>query len=137
MVSVSGDIIDKIIKIVKDGGGEVFEREGYINFFGVRNNETNDTFNDTLYIYWKDVKEGKFKCVKTKGFTTKPGKKSVLNENGKVNPRGVAIVKEGWYPDVWHHGKHGGKYDALRQDLGVTRPITITRDKTQFKRNDG
>ena len=132
MISVSSDVIDKIIKIVKDGGGEVFEKEGYINFLGVRNNATNDTFNDVLYIYWKDATDGNFKCVKTSGFTTKPGKKSVLNMTGKVNSKGVAIVKEGWYPDVWHHGKHGGKYAALRQDEGITKPITITRDKTQF-----
>ena len=134
---VSSEELDKVIKIVKDGGGEVFENEGYINFCGVRNNSTNDTFNDILYIYWKDTKGGEFKCLKTKDFTTKPGKKPVINENGKVNSKGVAIVKEGWYPDVWHHGKHGGKYDALRQDVGVTKPITITRDKTQFNRRDG
>ena len=134
---VSSEELDKVIKIVKDGGGEVFEKEGYINFCGVRNNSTNDTFNDILYIYWKDTKGGEFKCLKTKDFTTKPGKKPVINENGKVNSKGVAIVKEGWYPDVWHHGKHGGKYDALRQDVGVTKPITITRDKTQFNRRDG
>ena len=136
MLTVSSDVIDKIIKIVKDGGGEVFETDGYINFCGVRNNVTDDTFNDTLYIYWKDSTDGEFKCVKTSGFTTKPGKKSVLNTSGKVNSKGVAIVKEGWHPDVWHHGKHGGKYNALRQDVGVTKPITITRDKTQFG-NDG
>lgn len=132
MISVSSDVIDKIIKIVKDGGGEVFENDGYINFCGVRNNATNDTFNDVLYIYWKDTTDGNFKCVKTSGFTTKPGKKSVLNTTGKVNSKGVAIVKEGWHPDVWYHGLHGGKYAALRQDDGVTKPITITRDKTQF-----
>ena len=132
MVEVSSDIIDKIIKIVKNGGGEVYDKEGYINFCGVRNNTTNDSFNDTLYIYWKDSTTGNFKCVRTTGFTTKPGKRAVLNENGSVNSKGVAIVKEGWHPDVWHHGKHGGKYAALRQDVGVTKPITITRDKTQF-----
>ena len=136
MIEVSSDIIDKIIKMVKSGGGEVFEQEGYINFFGVRNNVTNDTFNDTLYIYWKDYKDGKFKCVKTSGFTTKPGKKAFLNESGKVNSKGVAIVKEGWYKDVWHHGIHckgkKSEHKALRQDPGVTNPIAITRDKTQF-----
>ena len=132
MVEVSNDVIDKIIKIVENGGGEVYDKKGYINFCGVRNNVTNDSFNDTLYIYWKDSTNGKFKCVRTSGFTTKPGKRAVLNENGSVNSKGVAIVKEGWYPDVWHHGKHDGKYAALRQDQGVTKPITITRDKTQF-----
>lgn len=132
MVEVSSDIIDRIIEIVRDGGGEVFEQEGYINFFGVRNNVTNDKFNDTLYIYWKDTTEGKFKCVKTKGFTTKPGKKAVLNTSGKVNSNGVAIVKEGWYPDVWCHGKHKGKYKALVQSEDITKKITITRDKSQF-----
>lgn len=135
MISVSSDVIDKIIKIVRDGGGEVFENDGYINFCGVRNNATNDTFNDELYIYWKDVNDGKFKCVKTSGFTTKPGKKAVLNTSGKTNSKGVAIVKEGWHPDIWHHGVHGGKHKALRQDAGVTKPITITRDKTQFGQN--
>lgn len=136
MVGVSNDVIDKIIKIVKDGGGEVFENDGYINFCGVRNNATNDTFNDVLYIYWKDATDGQFKCVKTTGFTTKPGKKAVLNESGKVNSKGVAIVKEGWYKDVWHHGIHckgkKSEHRALRQDVNVTNPISITRDKTQF-----
>ena len=132
MVEVSSDVIDKIIKIVKNGGGKVFEDEGYINFCGVRNNATNDTFNDTLYIYWKDSTDGKFKCVRTTGFTTKPGKRAVFNESGGVNSNGVAIVKEGWHPDVWYHGKHKGQYNALRQDQGVTKPITYTRDKTQF-----
>ena len=136
MVNVSSDVIDKIIKIVRDGGGEVFEQEGYINFCGVRNNITNDTFNDTLYIYWKDITDGNFKCVKTTGFTTKPGKKAVLNESGNTNSKGVAIVKEGWYKDVWHLGKHNptkpSGHQALRQTQGKTQPITITRDNTQF-----
>ena len=136
MIGVSSDVIDKIIKIVKDGGGEVFENDGYINFCGVRNNATNDTFNDVLYIYWKDTTDGQFKCVKTSGFTTKPGKRAVLNEKGNTNSKGVAIVKEGWHPECWHLGVHNaGKqsaHKALRQDQGVTKPITITRDKTQF-----
>ena len=136
MIGVSSDVIDKIIKIVKDGGGEVFEQEGYINFCGVRNNATNDTFNDVLYIYWKDSIDGQFKCVKTSGFTTKPGKKAVLNEKGTTNSKGVAIVKEGWHSNCWRIGVHNsGKktaHNALRQDQGITNPITITRDKSQF-----
>ena len=130
--NVSSEELEKIIKIVKDGGGEVFEKEGYINFCGVRNNKTNDTFNDTLYIYWKE--EGEFQGFKTIEFTTKPGKKSIVNP---INESGAAIVKEGWHPDIWHHGKHQGKYDALRQDAGVTKPVTITRDNTQRGRSDG
>lgn len=134
MISVSSDVIDKIIKIVKAGGGQIFENDGYINFCGVRNNKTDNTFNDTLYIYWKDAADGKFKCVKTSGFTTKPGQSVILNTNGDTHSKGAAIVKEGWYPDVWHHGKHKGKYDALRQTSSVTKPIAITRDNTQFGR---
>ena len=134
LIKVSNDIINKIIKIVKDGGGKVFEQEGYINFCGVRNNVTNDTFNDVLYIYWKE--NGEFKCVKTENFTTKPGKKSVQNTGGKGNAKGVAIVKEGWHQDIWHHGTHGynssNSHKALRQDEGTTSPITFTRDKTQY-----
>ena len=132
LLEVSNSELDKIIKIVKDGGGEVFEKKGYINFCGVRNNKTNDTFNDILYIYWKE--KGEFKGVKTRDFTTKPGKKSIVNP---INTSGAAIVKEGWHPDIWHHGKHQGKYEALRQDAGVTKPVTITRDNTQRGRSDG
>lgn len=135
MVEVTGDVIDKIINIVRSGGGTVFEQDGYINFCGVRNNATDDTFNDVLYIYWKE--NGVFKCVKTSGFTTKPGEKSVHNRNGDGNASGVAIVKEGWHPNVWHIGIHGGSkssnpHEALRQTENVTEPITITRDKTQY-----
>lgn len=131
MVEVSADVIDKIIKIVRDGGGTVFEEDGYINFCGVRNNSTDNTFNDTLYIYWK---EGDlFKGIRTSGFTTKPGKHWVQNSG---NSKGVAIVKEGWHPDVWKHGVHNKSskngHNALIQTYGVTTPITITRDKTQY-----
>lgn len=131
MVEVSSDIIDKIIKLVKGDGGEVFEQEGYINFCGVRNPATNNTFNDTLYVYWKEGDA--FKCVKTTKFTTKPGKKWVQKGGNK---NGVAIVKEGWHKDIWCHGTHNaGKpsgHKALRQTPGKTKPITITRDNTQY-----
>ncbi len=134
MIVVESSIIDKIIKIVKDGGGTVFEQDGYINFCGVRNNSTNDTFNDTLYIYWKEG--GLFKCLKTSGFTTKPGQYWVQNKGGSGNSGGVAIVKEGWHPNVWKHGVHNRSskngHDALIQTYGATTPITITRDKTQY-----
>ena len=134
MVEVTGDVIDKIINIVRSGGGTVFEQDGYINFCGVRNNVTNDTFNDVLYIYWKE--NGVFKCVKTSGFTTKPGERSVHNRNGDGNVSGVAIVKEGWHPNIWHIGIHGpnssNPHEALRQTKNLTEPITITRDKTQY-----
>ena len=130
MDTVSNDIIEKIIKIVKDGGGEVYEQPEYVNFCGVRNNATNDTFNDTLYIYWKEG--GVFKGVCTNGFTTKPGKKVVLNSDGKQNKKGAAILKEGWHKDIWHIGKHQNKYTALRSTSGVTNPTAVTRDNTQF-----
>ena len=136
LVDVSKEELDKVIKIVKDGGGEVFEQDGYINFCGVRNNATNDTFNDILYIYWKESEV--FKGIKTNEFTTKPGKKSIINP---INVNGAAIIKEGWHKDIWHHGWHNKKskngHEALRQDVGVTKPITITRDNTQKGRSDG
>ena len=139
MIEVSSDVIDKIIKIVKNGGGEVYEQEGYINLCGVRNNTTDNTFNDTLYVFWKDYKDGQFKCVRSQGFTTKPGKTQVINPTtaeGKKN--GVAIVKEGWHPNCWQIGIHGRSsktpgyaHKALRQESGVTGKMTITRDNTQ------
>ena len=130
MNTVSKDVLDKIIKIVKSGGGEVYEQPGFVNFCGVRNNATNDTFNDTLYIYWKEGNS--FTCVKTDGFTTKPGKRVILNENGKSAKNGAAILKEGWHKDIWHIGKHQGKYTALRSSGGITKPTTVTRDNTQY-----
>jgi hypothetical protein len=132
MNTVSNDVIDKIIKIVKDGGGEVYEQPGYVNFCGVRNNATNDTFNDVLYIYWKE--NGVFKGICTNGFTTKPGKRVILNENGKTTSKGAAILKEGWHKNIWHIGKHKGEYTALRSTANVTNPTTVTRDNTQFGR---
>jgi hypothetical protein len=137
--NVSSEELEKIIKIVKDGGGEVFEKEGYINFCGVRNNKTNDTFNDTLYVYWKyydeEEEEFKFKGYKIDEFTTKPGKDAVLNLNKDVNEKGVAILKEGWHKNIWKIGRYKGKneYDAFVQ----TGWATITRDNTQQKRRDG
>lgn len=126
MVTVSNDVLNKLMEIVKSGGGKIDESNGHINLLGVRNNVTNDSFNDTLYIFWKDG--GSFKCIKTTEFTTKPGKRSVLNENGKVNKNGVAILKEGWHPNIWAIGLHKGQYTALRQNSSAT----ITRDNTQF-----
>ena len=125
MIEVSSDVIDKIIKMVKNGGGEVYEKDGYINFCGVRNYTTNNTFNDTLYVYWKDSTDGKFKCVRTSGFTTKPGAAVVLGKKARNNFGGAAILKEGWQKDIWHIGKHNGKYTALRSTSGVTQPTVI------------
>lgn len=130
MVEVSSDVIDKIIKIVKDGGGKVFEQDGYINFCGVRNNVTDNTFNDTLYIYWKDNTTGTFKCVKTSGFTTKPGKTVIQNSNNNTVHSGAAILKEGWQENIWKIGLHKKEYKAL-QSSGCNDTI-ITRDNTQF-----
>jgi hypothetical protein len=132
MVGVSSDVIDKIIKLVKDGGGEVYEQEGYINFCGVRNNHTDNSFNDTLYIYWKDYSDGQFKCVRTTGFTTKPGASVILGKQERNSNGGAAILKEGWQKDIWHIGKHKGQYDALRSSQGVTNPTVITRDNSQY-----
>ena len=136
MIEVSKDVIDKIIKIVKDGGGEVYEQPGYINFCGVRNNKTDNTFNDTLYIYWKDTDDEEFKCVTTTGFTTKPGKSVVLGKKYRNSNGGAAILKEGWQKDIWHIGYHpltgDERYTALRSTSGVTQPTVITRDNTQY-----
>ncbi len=130
LVDVSKEELDKIIKIVKGGGGEVYEQDGYINFCGVRNNVTNNTFNDTLYIYWKESEA--FKGVKTNEFTTKPGQSVILGQKCKNNFGGAAILKEGWQKDIWHIGKHQGKYTALRSTGSVTKPTVITRDDSQY-----
>ena len=136
MTGVSKDIIEKIIKIVKAGGGEVYEQPGYINFFAVRNYVTDNTFNDVLYIYWKEGSE--FKCVHTNGFTTKPGKDVVLGKKYRNNFGGAAILKEGWQKDIWYIGPHGKtRYTALRSDPGVTNPTTITRDNSQYDKGPG
>ena len=139
MNTVSKDVIDKIIKIVKSGGGEVYEQPGYINFCGVRNNVTDNTFNDVLYIYWKEGSE--FKGVCTNGFTTKPGKVVVLGKKYRNNFGGAAILKEGWQKDIWHIGTHGAKkpYTALRSTSGKngTNPTVITRDDSQYDKGPG
>ena len=134
MIEVSDSaVINKLIEIVKKNGGEVYETDGYINFFGVRNTVYNNKFNDTFYIYWKE--NGVFKCCKTTGFTTKPGPKHVLNISGKAVKDGTAILHEGWHKDIWHIGIHANKYEALRSGgvgSGKTKPTKFTRDKTQY-----
>ena len=129
MVEVSIDELNKVMNVVKSGGGQIYEQDGYINFVGVRNYVPDDTFNDTFYIYWKEG--GQFKGIKTNEFTTKPGRKTIQNTNGKTNAKGVAILAEGWHPNLWHIGLHKNTYKALRQ-LSKT---TIYRDKTQFGQN--
>ena len=126
MLTVSNDVVNKIIKIVQDGGGSIYEQEGYINLFGVRSPVTDNTFNDTLYIFWKEG--GQYKCVKTTGFLTKPGESSVHGTIKSPNAKGVAILRKGWHKDIWHHGLHKGEYKALRQYTNVT----VYRDKTQY-----
>ena len=127
MLEVSNDVTNKLIEIIKNNGGKVYEQERYLNFFGVRDVIYNNTFNDTLYIFWKE--SGAFKCIKTTGFTTKPGPKHIINYNGGEKSYGIAIFYEGWHEDIWTIDKHNGEYEAL---CNRANPTKFTRDNTQY-----
>ena len=134
MLEVSNDVTNKLIEIIKNNGGKVYEQERYLNFFGVRDTIYNNTFNDTLYIFWKEG--GAFKCIKTTGFTTKPGPKHIINYSGEEKEYGIAIFHEGWHEDIWIIGTHGiSKKDLSKRYTALVnggKPATFTRDNTQY-----
>lgn len=114
--------IDKIVAVLKAKGYPVAEddKKNYnLNLVGIRtmNNAVN-SFDDLMAVFWKYNSEWTLRVFPC---TTDPGLKGLITPQ---NPSGTAIVKEGYYKDVWHIGMHQGKYKALTQQ----NPITVIRD---------
>jgi len=117
--------VDKIIAVMKAKGYPVAEddtKDYNINLVGIRSS-TNvpNSFDDLFALLWKY--QGLW-TLRAFPCTTDPGSTYLLDKEGKANPIGTSIVKEGYYKDVWHLGLHQGKYEALKQ----CNPITVIRD---------
>lgn len=117
--------IDKIVAVLKSKGYPVAEddsKDYNLNLVGIRsNNQTPNSFDDLFTVFWKY--HGMW-TLRVFPCTTDPGSTWLLDKDGKGNPMGTAIMKEGYYKDLWHLGLHQGKYEALKQ----CSPVTVIRD---------
>ena len=103
--------ISEILSIYRINAS-ILTAPGYLNFLGIRHPEKVNMFNDELYYFWYDESEELHCTSILDGFTTDPGKYYL---NNPINKDGCAILKEGFYPDLWRYGYHKGKYPALVQ----------------------
>lgn len=111
-----------VIDAVETKGYPLNKADNYPNLIGIRKPMNSDNlFNDTLYmIIWKNSQQSV--CSFHYPITTDPGRWYLQHP---INTSGCAIVKEGYYPNVWKVGKHNGKYTALIQTGGK---IKVYRD---------
>lgn len=105
--------LDKIISVLKLKNYPIHEedRTNYnLNLVGIRHNSSvPNAFDDLLCVFWRFNGNWTFRVFPC---TTDPGTTCL---NTPQNPKGTAIVKEGYYPKLWHIGMHQGKYKALTQ----------------------
>lgn len=117
--------IDKIITVLKSKGYPIAEddsKDYNINLVGIRSNNTvPNSFDDLFTMFWK---HSGLWTLRAFPCTTDPGSTWLLDKDGKGNSAGTAIMKEGYYKDLWHLGLHQGKYEALKQ----CSPVTVIRD---------
>ncbi len=100
---------------------------GEVLLFGVRAEPgAVDAFDDVLGAVYR--LGGQVRMERWAG-TTDPGLASMLNP---VNPRGCAILKEGFYKDLWRPGLHKGMHPALVQ----TGACTVYRDRDRDREHD-
>lgn len=117
--------IDKIISVLKAKGYPVAEddsKDHNLNLVGIRSNNTvPNSFDDLFTVFWKYKSQWTLRAFPC---TTDPGSTWLLDKDGKANPAGTGILKEGYHKDIWHLGLHQGKYEALKQ----CSPVTVIRD---------
>lgn len=118
-----------LIKTCEALGYPLVKSNGYPNLIGIRKSLDNDNlFNDTLYVLiWKNGEQS----ISSYSFpiTTDPGRYYLLHP---CNVKGCAIVKEGYYLNLWSFGMHNNKYPALVQ----TGKITVYRDNDRDAKFD-
>jgi hypothetical protein len=94
-----------------------------INIFGIRYNNKNDLFDDTIGYF--DLNGNIFVY---KG-TTEPSQYWTLKPMRK---KGAARLIIGFHEGIWERGKHRGKYDALVQ----RNKCKIIRDSNKNQKSD-
>jgi len=113
--------IKDIIRVMTRKGMAIFENDSKalnINYVGIRDTASVNTFNDMFVMFWKY--RGQWSSFWRPG-TTDPGTYWL---NNPMNTHGTAILKEGQYRGAWKLGKHQGKYTALIQ----RKEVTVIRD---------
>ena len=120
--------IEKVIELVQKRGGIVDKMPYHLNLVGVRDVSNINTFNDRLIYFYYDSNEN-IVVAEINRFTTDPGLKSLKRP---VNPKGCAILAEGWHPNMWRKGLHRGRYDAFVQNA----PVKVYRDKNRDSKYD-
>lgn len=118
------DTIKEIMRVMNLKGYAVFENDSKpfnLNYVGIRNTTSVNSFNDKLIMFWKY--KGQWSIFQRMG-TTDPG---LYYLNNPLNVEGTAILKPNQYRGCWQLGKHQGKYEALVQ----RKKVTVLRD------NDG
>lgn len=107
---------------------KLYTEDNQLNIIGIRSNDTTpNVFNDEMCVFWYEqgeVIEKRYKITTDPGFTgmVKP-----------VSSKGVAILVEGQYVDVYKIDKHKGRYDALCQRGGM---VKVYRDNDKDAEHD-
>lgn len=91
-----------------------------VYLIGVRRITDVDRWNDTFILY-SPYGDLYWECD---DFTTDPGLAYLYSP---INPKGTAILMEGWHSDIWGWGYHNGKYKALVQ----VNSCCVYRDNTR------
>jgi hypothetical protein len=99
----------------------------HVNLLGVRYKSNVNSFNDKLYIIRNIITEVEVREITN--FTTDPGLYYLSNP---TNSSGTAILKPGFYKNLWQIGKHKNKYKALVQ----VNPCTVYRDTNKDNKLD-
>jgi len=132
--------INKVIKTMQNKNYKIFTEPFKANIVGVRTLSPLDIFNDALIVFWYDKQNNIY--VKQYRFTTDPGAIFLEGDNYlQINEKGVAILKEGQYIDVYKLGWHnGGKKQILKSKLhDILNPIVkqtklINKDISSLKK---
>ena len=90
-----------------------------LNIIGIRaDDRKSNTFNDLICLLYKT--DGRW-VLRKYAATTDPG---LYYRQNPLNPRGTAILKDGYYRGAFGFGLHHGQYRCLVQ----TKPLPLWRD---------
>ena len=90
-----------------------------LNIIGIRaDDRKSNTFNDLICLLYKTAGRWVFRKYAA---TTDPG---LYYRQNPLNPRGTAILKDGYYRGAFGIGLHHGQYRCLVQ----TKPLPLWRD---------
>lgn len=112
-----------VLQYVKKLGYAIFTSDLYnMNMIAIRNPKgTADAFDDQMVLVYRD--EGGW-VERWWTITTDPGLYYLMDKSKWLDPKGVAVIKEGQYRGAYQIGLHGN-YEALVQTGG---PVTVWRD---------